>query len=97
MTDNIWIDITICVLCSALGGIIVATLFEFSPYAANKVRRAILITFWLIVLCVAPLVVVGYVWGGEFVFFGFMAEIILGIIFGLVITGAKEAEKEGGQ
>lgn len=94
MTENIWIDITICVLCSALGGIIVATLFEFSPYAANRVGRAVLITFWLIVLCVAPLVVVGYIWGGVAVMIGIGAEVALGTIFGTVIEGAKEAEKK---
>lgn len=96
MTDNIWIDITICVLCSALGGIIVATLFEFSPYAANRVRRAVLITFWLIVLCVAPLVVVGYIWGGVAVMIGVLAEFILAMIFSMVISLAQEEEKEAG-
>ena len=96
MTDNVWVDITICVLCSALGGIIVATLFEFSPYTANRVRRAVLITFWLIVLCVAPLVVVGYVWGFEAVAIGVFAEIVLAFIFGMVISLAQEEEKEAG-
>ena len=96
MTDNIWIDITICVLCSALGGIIVATLFEFSPYAANRVRRAVLITFWLIVLCVAPLVVVGYVWGAGAVAIGVFVEMALALIFGMVISFAQESEKEAG-
>lgn len=94
MTDILWIDITICVLCSALGGIIVATLFEFSPYAPNRVRRAILITFWLIVVGVAPLVVVGYVWGWIAVLIGVGAEVVLAVIFGLVIETAQEAEKK---
>jgi len=93
MTDVLWIDITICVLCSALGGIIVATLFEFSPYAPDRVRRAVLITFWLIVLCVAPLIVVGYIWGAFAVIVGVFAEIVLGIIFGSVIAFTLETEK----
>ena len=92
MTDNIWIDITICVLCSALGGIIVATLFEFSPYAANRVRRAVLITFWLIVLGVAPLIVVGYIWGWEAVAIGVAVEVVLGTIFATVTAGVLASE-----
>ena len=96
MTDNIWIDILICVLCSALGGVIVATLFEFSPYAPNRVRRAVLITFWLIIVGVAPLVVVGYVWGEMAVMIGVGAEAVLAFIFGIVIASAQEAEKKEG-
>ena len=96
MTDNIWIDITICVLCSVLGGTIVATLFEFSPYVPNRVRRAVLITVWIIVLCVAPLVVVGYIWGGLAVFIGVGVEFVLAIIFAMVISFAQEEEKKAG-
>ena len=96
MTDNLWIDITICVLCSALGGVIVATLFEFSPYAPNRVRRAVLITFWLIIVGVAPLIVVGYVWGELAVMIGIGAEIVLVVIFVTVIASAQEAEKKEG-
>ena len=96
MTDNIWIDIAICVLCSALGGLMVATLFEFNPYGPNKVARAVLITIWLILICVVPLIVVGYVWGGLAVMIGVFAEIALAIVFGSVIAFAQEEEKKEG-
>ena len=97
MTDVLWVDITICVLCSALGGVIVATLFEFSPYTPNRVRRAVLITFWLIVVGVTPLVIVGNVWGVSAVMLGILAEGALGLLFAGVIVAAQEAEKKEGK
>lgn len=75
---------------------IVATLFEFSPYAPNRVRRAVMITFWLLVVGVTPLVVVGYVWGPLAVFWGVMAEGAIGLLFAGVIAAAQEAEKKAG-
>ena len=94
MTDNIWIDITICVLCSVVGGLIVATLFEFNPYGSSKVRRAVLTTFWLIFLSVSPLVIIYFIWGWSATFWVAMAIGIVWVIFSSVIQQAKETEKK---
>ncbi len=94
MTDNIWSDIAIWVLCSVVGGSIVATLFEFIPNWSSRVRRAVLITYWLIFLSVAPLVVVYLIWERNVLIVGVAVVVIFGIIFRPVVREAKEAEKK---
>ena len=94
MTDNFWIDVLICVLCSALGGLIVYTLVEFNPYGFSKVRRAVLVTFWLLFVGAIPLVIAYYFWGGMGVVFVGFLEIGLGLIFGTVIAATVEEEEK---
>ncbi len=94
MTDNIFIDIMICVLCSVLGGLIVGTLFEFNPYGPSKVRRYVLITIWLMVLIVAPVVVSSYIWKEAGFAFGLIGILTVGGIIFLVIMKARDDEEE---
>lgn len=94
MTDNLWIDILICVLCSTLGGVIVATLSEFNPYAPSKVRRAVLVTFWLVSLFVASIVIGLYYWGGNGIMAAIVVDAALFVLFYSVIDANKENRNE---
>lgn len=69
---------------------------EFNPYGPSKVRRAVLVTFWLLFVGAVPLVIAYYMWGVDGAAGVAFLEILLGVIFWTVIVmaGAEEEGKE---
>ena len=94
MTAEMWFDIAVCVLCSVFGGLIVGTFSEFVPMRPSLVRRWVLVTFWILFVSGAVLVVMGLQWGENGVIGGSFGLIVLGVLLLGVITSALEEGKE---
>lgn len=94
MIEIPWMDITISVLSSMVGGFFVATFFEFSPYGPNKVRRNVLIALWVLALIAAPPILAFHLWGGDAALAAIFAVMVVGltVFIVIVITMAKDEE-----
>ena len=93
MGESIWVDVAICIICSVIGGIFVATFFQVNPYVPSRVTKYVLVTLSLIIFAGATLLICYHLWGGYGVMFGIFGEVALAIVLTSVIQTAKESEK----